>query len=139
MIGMGLAESLKVLESREEGDRMIILISDGYSFDLSGGNDEKIARKLRDSNVVVYAIHIAQGAPPEELYTISSITGGQVFSAGDPDALSTVFKRIDGMQVVKLEKTAPETMDNFAPFSIAALSFLGLAAFCMLGLRVTPW
>ena len=139
MIGMGLTESLKVLESREEGDRMIILISDGYSFDLSGGNDERIARNLRDENVVVYAIHIAEGAPPEELYTLATLTDGQVFSAGDPEALKAVFKRIDGMQVVKLEKTAPETMDDFAPFCIAALSFLGLSAFCMLGLRVTPW
>lgn len=139
MIGMGLTDCMKVLRSREEGDRMIILVSDGYSFDLSGGNDQVIARKLKENNVVVYTIHIAQGAPPDELYTIASITGGRVFSAGDPEALKSVFKRIDEMQVTRLEKTTPETMDFFFPYCIAGLAVLGAASICAFGLRVTPW
>ena len=40
MIGKALLACKEILTSREEGDRMIILVSDGESFDLSGGNDE---------------------------------------------------------------------------------------------------
>lgn len=140
MIGMGLTACLKVLSSREEGDRMVILVSDGYSFDLGGGNDEAIARRLRDHNVAVYTVHVADDeGPPPELYTIAQITGGQVFAAGDPAALKEVLRRIDGMRMTKLKKTLPETMDFYFPFAAAGLSLLGAWSLAMFGLRYTPW
>jgi Ca-activated chloride channel family protein len=136
MIGMALEACLKVLAAREEGDRMIILVSDGYSFDL---NDETVARKLRDHNIPVYTIHVADGSPPEQIDTLARITGGEVFAAGDPAALKAVFKRIDEMRATRLEKTAPEVMDHFGPFAWAGLSALGAMALTLLGLRRTPW
>ncbi len=39
MIGKALLACKEILTSREEGDRMIILVSDGESSDLCGGND----------------------------------------------------------------------------------------------------
>jgi Ca-activated chloride channel family protein len=57
-IGKALLACRRVLVEREEGDRMIILISDGNSFDLYGGNDAEIIRELRRDGVVVYAVHI---------------------------------------------------------------------------------
>ncbi len=139
LIGLGLRECAKVLRSREEGDRMIILVSDGYSFDLRGGYDEVIARQLREDNIVVFTVHVAEGEPPGELHTIASMTGGQVFAAGDPSALKEVFRRIDQMKVTRLQKTAPEKMDYHFPFCAAGLALLGLAALCLLGIRNTPW
>lgn len=139
MIGKGLTACLDVLTSREEGDRMIILISDGYSFDLENGKDEELAARLRRQNVVVYAVHVADGALPGQLVTITSRTGGDVFQPGDPDALKTVFRRIDAMQQTKLEKSHVESMDNFAPYCIASLGCLGLALLALFGLRYTPW
>ena len=139
MIAMALEECLKVLTAREEGDRMIILVSDGYSFDLGGGNDEVVARKLRDQNIVVYAVHIAEGEPPSELDTIARTTGGQVFSAGDPDALRAVFERVDEMQVTRMEKTSPEMQDHVFPYAVVGVAAIAIFALTLLGLRPTPW
>lgn len=139
MIGLGLNSCLKTLAAREEGDRMIILVSDGWSFDLYDGNDEAIAKKLRENRVVVYTIHTDTSAPPDQLHTIANITGGHVFAAGDPEALRLVMKRIDQMQQTKIEKTLPETQDYHGPFAIAGLSALGLALVSLFGLRSAPW
>lgn len=139
-IGRALEECEKLLIEREEGDRMIILISDGDSFDLHGGEDERIARSLAANGISVYGIHIAEGNPPEEIGLIASITGGEIFTGGDPNALDVVFKRIDEMQETKLEKASLESMDWFTPFAIAGLSVGGLHLLLLLfGIRYNPW
>lgn len=139
MIGNALRECLKLLVEREEGDRMIILVSDGYSADLSGGQDEAVARELAANGIVVYAVHVAEGAPPDQLTTITTLTGGQVFAAGDPEALNVVFQRIDEMQETKLEKVSAESMDHFRPYAFAGLGVLGAYVLSLFGLRYTPW
>jgi Ca-activated chloride channel family protein len=139
MIGQALLACKDVLAGREEGDRMIILVSDGASADLSGGNDEAVAEVLRKHDIAVYEIHIAEGDPPPEIVTITSRTGGEVFPVDDPGALESVFRRIDAMRATRLEKTTPEVLDHFGPVCVAGLSALGLAALAMLGLRYTPW
>lgn len=139
-IALGLDACMKVLTSREEGDRMIILVSDGYSWDLANGNDQTIARKLKDHGIVVYTVHIAEGEPPGELHTIAEITGGQVFAAGDPMALKAVFKTVDSMQATRLEKTRPEVQDAFWPYCLTGLGLaLALLLARLFGLRPTPW
>jgi Ca-activated chloride channel family protein len=139
MIGKALLACKEILTSREEGDRMIILVSDGDSFDLSGGNDESVAQTLKKSNITVYSIHISSGAPPPEIVTITGITGGEVFPVDDPQALQAVFRRIDLMKATKLEKTAPELLDHFGPFCVVGLSLLGATGLTLFGLRYTPW
>ncbi|MEE9128110.1 MAG: VWA domain-containing protein [Planctomycetota bacterium] len=138
-IGKALLACREVLKSREEGDRMILLVSDGSSSDLFGGNDVEVAKKLKEDNVVVYAIHIADGNIPDAIVNITSMTSGEVFNPGDPDALKHVFGRIDKMQETRLEKASAETMDNFFPYCMVALSLLGLQLLTLLGLRYTPW
>jgi Ca-activated chloride channel family protein len=139
MIGKALLACKAVLLSREEGDRMIILITDGMSFDLINGADEEVARTLKQNNIVVYAVHIADTEVPAPIVTITSKTGGEVFNPGDPEALKAVFRRIDAMRETKLEKTAAETVDDFGPFCAAGLSMLGLSSLAAFGLRYTPW
>ena len=139
MVGLALREARKILVERQDGDRMIVLVSDGYSFDLTDGNDETIARELKADGIVVYTIHVAEGEPPPEMGTIANITGGEVFVAGDPSGLDNVFKRIDAMKQAKLKKTVAETLDNFPPFAIAGLSALSVLGAALVGLRYTPW
>ncbi len=138
-IGKALLACREHLLEREEGDRMIILVSDGQSSDLGSGKDVEIARKLKNDNIVVYGIHISTGEVPGQVVNITSITGGEAFMPADPGMLEAVFERVDGMQQTKLEKVAAETMDNFVPYAIAGLSILGLAFLCLFGLRYTPW
>ena len=138
-IGKALMACRDVLTSREEGDRMIILVSDGFSFDLTGGKDEEIARKLRNDDITVYAIHIADSEIPPPVVNVTSITGGEVFSPGDMDGLRAVFKRIDEMQATRVEKTSAEVMDHFFPYCVVGLALAGLSLLCLFGLRYTPW
>ncbi len=139
MIGKALLACKEILTSREEGDRMIVLVTDGFSFDLSNGNDEMVAQQLRKNNITVYAIHIAETQVPDEIVNVTRMTGGEVFPVDDPDALKAVFQRIDAMRETKLEKTASELLDDFVPFCIAGLSLLGASGLTLLGLRYTPW
>lgn len=139
MIGNALEACLKVLSGREEGDRMVILVTDGYSFDLDDGRDAEIANKLEANGVVVYTVHAAEGSPPEEVATIAAITGGEVFAAGDPHALEVVFQRIDEMQRARVERGAPDTFDRFGPFCLAGLALLSTWLLTAFGLRYTPW
>lgn len=138
-IGKALLACREVLVSREEGDRMILLVSDGYSWDLSGGRDEEIARLMRKEGIVVYAVHIADENVPDEIVNITNLTGGEVFAPDDTEALEGVFKKIDEMQVTRLEKGTADYIDFFVPFCIAGLSLLGLYGLAQLGLRYTPW
>jgi Ca-activated chloride channel family protein len=125
--------------TRELGDRMIVLVSDGASFDLNGNKAEEIARSLRDDNIVVYSIHIGDGMTPPEVSTVTNITGGESFSPQDTQALQNVFRKIDSMEVAKLTRTYAEVLDWFGPFAIAGLSFIGLSLISLLGMRYTPW
>jgi Ca-activated chloride channel family protein len=138
-IGKALLACKEVLCEREEGDRMIILVSDGFSADLMNGNDQTVANTLKENNITVFHIHVAEGEVPPDIVNITAATGGAAFAVDDPDALKTVFQRIDQMKGAKLEKTAPETLDDFVPTCIAGLSILATLCLAALGLRYTPW
>ena len=88
-----LREVRKILVGRPEGDRMIILISDGQSSDLSGGAAAKIGQELAADNITTFYIHAAEGSPQDETFTLASLTGGQAFAAGDPSARQAVSGR----------------------------------------------
>lgn len=138
-IGKALLACRQQLMEQAEGDRMIILVSDGSSSDLSGGNDADIARRCFEQGIKVYAIHIADYDVPEEIVTITSSTGGEVFNPGDPEALEAVFRQIDGMEKAEVEQTIAEQLDHFGPYCGIGLVFLGLMLMCSYGLRYTPW
>ena len=138
-IGKALMACRDLLLTREEGDRLIILISDGASADLSAGRDEEIARTLKRDNITVYCIHIAGGDIPEEIINITHYTGGEAFQPGDPESLKTMFGRIDEMNRARLIQTSAQVLDDFMPWSIAGLVFLSVSAVAAMGLRYTPW
>ncbi len=138
-IGKALEACHKVLLEREEGDRMIILVSDGMSFDLYNGRDQEIAAELRAAGIVVYAVHIAEGAPPDAIVNITAGTGGEVFQPGDAGGLEQVFQAIDAMQETRMQKVRAEALDDYGPWCLAGLGLLGAALLCLFGLRATPW
>lgn len=138
-IGKALRACRKVLIEREEGDRMIILVTDGYSADLSGGNDEMVARELMADKITVVAVHIAEGKIPDEVVRICAMTGGEAYKPEDADGLARIFQRIDAMQKTRMEKSQPEATDAYGPFCLAGLALLGAALVAAFGLRYTPW
>lgn len=137
-IAKALMACRDVLIREKTGDRMIILLSDGGSSDIMGAKGAQCAMALKESDIVVYAIHIGSGVP-QGLYTIAGITGGQVFSALDKATLDSVFRYIDQMQKAKFRTKAPEPMDFFGPFCMAGLGLLASYVLSLFGLRYTPW
>lgn len=139
MIGLGLKKCQEVLVTRETGDRMIILVSDGMSADLGDGNDEVVGKALAEDNIVVYSIHIGSGITPPEVSAITNIAGGKSFNPQDTQSLEGVFTRIDKMEVAELKQTYAEVLDWFGPFSIAGISFSVMTMLSFLMFRYTPW
>lgn len=124
-----------------EGDRAVILITDGGSGDFSNGGDRAVAQELAEQNIRVFGVMIGgegeMGSGGME--TIASSTGGKVFSAGDRQALESVFREIDGMQKSRFKQVTADWVDHYTPLSLAGLAASLLFGFSLLGLRYTPW
>lgn len=138
-IGKALLACRRILMEQLDGDRMIILVSDGASSDLSGDAAAEIAHRVAAEGITVYAIHIADYEVPPEIVTITSITGGEVFNPGDEDSLVGVFQRIDSMAKARVEQSIAEQLDHFQPYAAIGLALLGMLVLCSFGLRYTPW
>ncbi len=138
-IGKAVLGCREVLTSRAEGDRMLILVTDGWSSDLSNGAELEISKRLKRDGITLFAVNIQDSEARGEIVNLARLTGGEVFNPGDTKALDDVFKRIDEMTKAKLEQGAAEMVDWFMPFCIAGLAVLALYALVQLGLRYTPW
>lgn len=138
-IGKALESVRSVLENCPEGDRMIILVSDGESADLNGGRAEEIGGALRRAGIVVYYIHVAPGQPQQETGSLVELTGGRAFAAGDPVALHEVFRRIDRMQKSRRKPMSPEWVDDARGLAMAGLGLLAVHLLTSFGIRYTPW
>jgi Ca-activated chloride channel homolog len=125
----------------DEGDRAVILISDGGSGDFANGGDREIAELLAQDNIRVFSILI--GGEGEfgagGLETIAGGTGGKVFTAGDRSALQNIFREIDSMQKAHFKQVTADWVDDFTPLSTTGLAVVSMFALSLLGLRYTPW
>jgi Ca-activated chloride channel family protein len=137
-IAKALRACIKVLADRQEGDRMIVLVTDGEDYDLAGGNDKQIARELKENNIAVYAVIIGTSVQ-DEIVNITQLTGGEAFLAGDSAAMKSIFRRIDQMKPARVEKTIGHMLDDFTFWPVVGLALVGLGAIALFGLRYTPW
>ncbi|MEO6593188.1 MAG: vWA domain-containing protein [Planctomycetota bacterium] len=138
-IGKAVLGCREMLVSRSEGDRMLVLVTDGWSSDLGNGAEMEIAKRLKRDGITLFAINIQESEARGEIVNLARLTGGEVFNPGDTRALGECFKHIDKMTKAKLEQGIAELVDWFLPFCIAGLAILGLYGLVQLGLRYTPW
>lgn len=122
-----------------EGDRLIVMVSDGDSSDLSGGENERVAEELKGSGITLYHIHVAEDDIPSEVVDMARGTGGDALAATDPEGIKQVFRHIDRMKPARFKPAGSQPLDHFRPFAIAVLVLAGLHAIGLLGARYTPW
>ena len=138
-IGRALNGAITPLSQHSEGDRMIILITDGEGEDIGNGRENEVIAKLKNHRIIVFAIALNDRGFTPGLENIANETGGQAFKALTPQTLQVVFDRIDRMQKVEIRETRPEVIDFLAPFLLPTLVILGIQMLVLLGLRFTPW
>lgn len=140
MIANALHGCRDQLVRTEEGDRAVILISDGGSGDFQNGGDRAVAEELSQDNIRVFGIQIGQDdTGGGGMETVAAGTGGKVFTAGDPAALDGVFREIDRMQKARFKQTTADWVDAYTPFALAGLGAVLLYGLSLLGLRYSPW
>ena len=118
------------------GDKLMIVVSDGVSFDLQ---TTETAAQLKDDGIVLYYVHVGTGQNTPVLTDIAEQTGGEAFIAEDRDSVQRVFAHIDRMEPARFAPAAAIPMDEFVPFSVAGLIALGLWLLNRFGMRYTPW
>ncbi|NBV21225.1 MAG: VWA domain-containing protein [Proteobacteria bacterium] len=138
-IGKGLLGVADLLSERPEGDRMIIMMTDGESSDIIPPLDGPIIARLRAERITLFSIMMTEEAIPPPLIGITRATGGEVFNAVNAEALHAVFKRIDEMKKVVVLEKKPQVSDYYDPFFIPAIALLVLSVLTLFGLRFTPW
>ena len=140
MIGAALRFCLKnmVLEATE-GDRMIILVSDGFSADLGGNTPQEIGEELAEAGISVYHIHIDESEAPADVRDLVELTGGESFEGTDTAALEAVFGHIDRMKPAQFVQAGSVPLDDFRLFALAALVLASLHGVGLLFARYTPW
>lgn len=139
LVGNAITQCSVLLEQRSEGDRMLIVLTDGETRDMEGALAAQIGQSLKDRDIVLYAISVrSEGASPD-LRTACAITGGQMFESGDIPGLRAVFRQIDQLQKTKLAAAQSQWLDYDQPFAIAGLALLTVQIIASLGLRFTPW
>jgi hypothetical protein len=138
-IAKALNGAIAPLSKHGEGDRMIILITDGEGEDIGGGREREVIAKLQRHGIVVFAIALNDAGFTPGLESIANETGGQAFLALTPHTLKVVFDRIDQMKRVQIRSAKPEVIDHFEPFLIPTLVLLTLQVLVLFGLRFTPW
>lgn len=138
-IAKALNGAIAPLSQHAEGDRMIILITDGEGEDIGGGREQEVIAKLKRNRIVVFTVAMNDEGFTPGLENIANETGGQAFKALTPQALKAVFDRIDQMKKVEVRETKPEVIDHFEPFLVPGLILLAAQVLVLFGVRFTPW
>lgn len=137
-IGKALNGVKQVLVERTEGDRMVILITDGFDYDLDNRASD-LLREFKQNNIMVCTIVVGYHTLQDSIVNISRGTGGDAFLADDPEGLKFIFHKIDQLKQARMEKSIAEPMDNYRPFCIAGMVLVLCASVFQYGLRYTPW
>ncbi len=138
-IGNAILACAELLEHRNEGDRMLIVLTDGETSDLEGPLATQVGQMLKSKNIILYAVSVRTGPPLDDLRTVCEATGGQAFESGDVPALQAVFRQIDRLQKAKLVSSQTQWLQFDRPFALAGLGLLAFQLLAALGLRYTPW
>lgn len=133
----------KLVET-EDGDRMIVLVTDG-NFNREHDpvkQSEDLLIRFEEENIVCYGVFVRSKPVPELEEQLCKESGGGLFNIKDEleeDALNEVFQLIDEMTPAKMKYKEPRALDHYQPFILPTLYLLLFHVLALLGLRFTPW
>jgi Ca-activated chloride channel homolog len=136
--GDGLAEALRVLESKDERrpPAAVVLLSDGKT--TTGRDPVDVARQARAADVPIYTVALGTAGgtitdssgsilpvppDPETMAEIAAASGGESFDVEDAEQLDAVYERL-GSQIA----TRPEQREITAGFAAGGIALLVAAA-----------
>ena len=136
-ISKALLGCKEVLEKQEEGDRLIILLSDGVSSDL-GRRTGELIKELKKANVIVDMIAVKGGLRPDTR-RICTETGGFAIDIKNTESIDSVMEHVDRLHKAKFKDKEIVPMDFFEPIILLGLILLIPQLIALFGLRYTPW
>ena len=139
LVGNAIESCAELLEGRHEGDRMLIVLTDGETRDLRGELGQQVGQSLKDRKIILYAISVTANTHSEDLRNTCRLTGGELFESGDIPGLQSVFRKIDELQRAKLASAQTQWLERDRPFALLGLALLALQMLSIVGLRYTPW
>lgn len=128
-----------MLREAREGDRLLLLVSDGFSADVNEGNLSEFIDEMKQANITVYHIHVGTGQAPSTVMELANNTGGESFVATDEAGLKRIFRHIDLMKPARFKPSTAIPMDYYQPFAFAGLGLLAVFGLAAFGMRYTPW
>jgi Ca-activated chloride channel family protein len=165
-IGSGLATSLTRLRRSQARSKVIVLVTDGannageidpataadmakamevrtYTVLVGRGGRVPMPVKVKDpftGAVVARTVMTEMQIDPELLQRIAERTGGEFFRAQDPEALRSIFERIDELEKSEIKVAAYRRYRELFPRALqAAVVLLAAAGLAWAaGLRVRP-
>lgn len=136
-IGQALIGAGEQLAKRKEGDRMIILISDGFSANL-GNKTPALIKELQKEQIIVDTIAV-KGTIHNDVRLISRETGGFALDIKDSETIESVLAHVDKLHPAKFRDKEIAPMDFFEPVILLGLVLLVPQLIALFGLRYTPW
>lgn len=139
-IGKALMGGVDALEKRPQGDKMIVLITDGGSADLDNADYRaEIINRMKALGITVFILYLKPENAPESQVEVCRETGGAFMGVTDERSFESVFKAIDNMKKVVIKTKEPRAVDNFSFVLIPTAIVMGFYLLTLLGIRFNPW
>lgn len=129
----------ETLKKQKEGDRLVIMMTDGFSADIYGEPGRQLAARLQAERIKVYAVLALNGQTEPNFERLVKSTGGEMYFANDPKTVEEVMKKIDAMNPTRLKPSGLIMEDFFKPLALCGVAVLLLYVLSLMKLRYTPW
>ena len=101
-LGLAIGLTIKTLENEPEGDRLLVILSDGETnTGVLGAMDA--ARLAKQRGITIHTIGFAaqlDAANVEAMRSVAQETGGEFFAATSPEELERIYAQIDDLAPV---------------------------------------
>lgn len=90
-LGKAMEETFKLMEALPYREKQVMLISDGMSYTLENDDPQKVAAKMRDSNIYTSVINTACNEGVETLENIAIKGGGSYYEIENADSIEELI------------------------------------------------